>query len=135
MASTDKPFTDFFISSLKPTGKVTDYREINSHGFGVRILPKGTKKFFYVYNFCGKRRFLNLGVYKDVTHKSGTTLADAKKKYINARRDVLDGKDPFTEKDRLKTEQKRAPFISDFVTEYIEKRSCPSMGQSKNYGR
>jgi integrase len=119
MASTDKAFTDFFVSSLKSNGKVTDYREKDSHGFGVRVLPNGTKKFFYVYNLDGKRRFLNLGVYKDIQHKSGVSLAEAKKKYIKARSDVLEGKDPLLEKDKLKVERDRTPFISDFVTEFI----------------
>jgi len=121
MASTDKRFTDLFISSLKSTGKVTDYRESDSHGFGVRVLPNGTKKFFYVYNLDQKRRFLNLGVYKDIQHKSGVTLAEAKKKFIKARSEVLHGNDPLLEKDKLKVERNRTPFISDFVTEYIEK--------------
>lgn len=119
MASTSKAFTDFFVSSLKSNGKVTDYREKDSHGFGVRVLPNGTKKFFYVYNLDSKRRFLNLGVYKDIQHKSGVSLADARKEYIKSRSDVLDGKDPLLEKDKLKVERDRTPFISDFVTEYI----------------
>lgn len=119
MASTDKAFTDFYISSLKSNGKVTDYRENDSHGFGVRVLPNGTKKFFYVYNMDKKRRFLNLGIYKDIQHKSGITLADARKNYIKARSAVLHGIDPLLEKDKLKVERDRTPFISDFVKEYI----------------
>lgn len=121
MASTGKPFTDLFVASLKPNGKVTDCREGGSHGFGVRVLPNGTKKFFYVFNIDGKRRFLNLGVYKDNQHKSGVTLADARKKYVKARSDVLRGVDPSLEKERLKAERNRTPYVADFVTEYIEK--------------
>ncbi|HEY9825939.1 MAG TPA: tyrosine-type recombinase/integrase [Stenomitos sp.] len=118
MSSTDR-FTDFFISTLKPTGKVTDYRESNTHGFGVRVLPNGTKKFFYAYNYCGKRRFFNLGIYRDNNHKSGVTLKEAKDKYITARRAVLDGKDPLIEKDKLRQDRDRTPFVSDFVDDYI----------------
>lgn len=121
MASTDKPFTDLYVSSLKPSGKITDYREANSHGFGVRVLTNGTKKFFYVFNIDKKRRFLNLGVYRDAQHKSGVSLADARKTYHKARNDVLSGKDPFIEKEKIKVERSRTPYISDFVTEYIEK--------------
>lgn len=118
MAS-EKKFTDLYIASLKPTGKVTDYREPNSHGFGVRVLPSGTKKFFYVYNIYGKRRFLSLGTYRDVKHKSGVSLSDARKAYIAARKDVLNGKDPLVERDIAKSEQKLSPFVVDFVDEYI----------------
>ena len=120
MGATEK-FTDAYIRNLQPTGKVTDYREAGSCGFGVRVLPSGSKKFFYVYNMDGKRRFLNLGTYKDVNHKGGITLAEANKKLIKAKSKVHDGIDPLLEKDAVKTERKRTPFVSDFVDEYIEK--------------
>jgi integrase len=118
MAPSDK-FTDLFISNLKPSGKVTDYREPGSQGFGVRVLPSGTKKFFYVYNMDGKRRFLNLGTYKDINHKEGISLAEANKRLIKAKGKVHDGIDPLIEKESQKAERKRIPFISDFVDEYI----------------
>lgn len=120
MPSKNHRFTDFFISSLRPTGKVTDYREANSHGFGIRVLPNGTKKFFYVYNLDRKRRFLNLGVYKDTQHKSGVSLAEARISFVKARSEVLKGIDPLLEKDKLKAERDRTPFIADFVKEYIQ---------------
>ncbi len=118
MAATDK-FTDAFIRNLQATGKVTDYREKGSDGFGVRVMPSGTKKFFYVYNMDGKRRFLNLGTYKDLDHKGGITLADANKKLINAKSKVQDHIDPLLEKDANKAERKRTPFVADFVDEFI----------------
>lgn len=96
-----------------------DYREKGSHGFGVRVLPSGTKKFFYVYNIDGKRRFLNLGTFQDSTHKSGITLAEARTKFNNAKRDVSNGIDPLLEKVKIKAERNRTPFISDFINEYI----------------
>ena len=120
MGATDK-FTDAYIRNLQPTGKVADYREAGSCGFGVRVMPSGTKKFFYVYNMDGKRRFLNLGTYKDVDHKGGITLAEANKKLTKAKSKVQDGIDPLLEKDAEKAERKRTPFVSDFVDEFIEK--------------
>ena len=119
MAATDK-FTDAFIRNLQANGKVTDYREKGSDGFGVRVMPSGTKKFFYVYNMDGKRRFLNLGTYKDIDHKGGITLADANKKLINAKSKVQDRIDPLLEKDSEKAERKRIPFVADFVDEFIK---------------
>lgn len=120
MGATDK-FTDAYIRNLQPTGKVADYREAGSCGFGVRVMPSGTKKFFYVYNMDGKRRFLNLGTYKDVDHKGGITLAEANKKLTKAKSKVQEGVDPLLEKVAEKAERKRTPFVSDFVDEFIEK--------------
>lgn len=120
MGATEK-FTDAYIRNLQPTGKVTDYRETGSCGFGVRVLPSGTKKFFYVYNMDGKRRFLNLGTYRDVNHKGGITLADANKNLIKAKSKVQERIDPLLEKDAAKAERKRTPFVADFVDEFIEK--------------
>lgn len=119
MGATEK-FTDAFIRNLPTTGKVTDYREKGSDGFGVRVMPSGSKKFFYVYNMDGKRRFLNLGTYKDVDHKGGITLAEANKKLINAKSKVHDRIDPMLEKDAEKAERKRTPFVADFVDEFIK---------------
>ena len=119
MGATEK-FTDAFIRNLQTTGKVTDYREKGSDGFGVRVMPSGSKKFFYVYNMDGKRRFLNLGTYRDVDHKGGITLADANKKLTKAKSKVQDRIDPLLEKDAEKAERKRTPFVSDFVDEFIK---------------
>ncbi len=119
MGATEK-FTDAYIRNIQPNGKVTDYREVGSCGFGIRVMPSGTKKFFYVYNMDGKRRFLNLGIYKDLAHKGGITLADANKKLINAKSKVQNGIDPLLEKDAAKAERKRTPFVADFVDEFIK---------------
>lgn len=116
-------FTDLFIDNLKPEGKVADHREQGSAGFGVRVLPNGTKKFFYVYNLDGKRRFLNLGIYKDTKHKGGITLAEARKRLVKAMGKVHDKIDPLLEKDTEKAERKRTPFLADFVDEYISRHA------------
>lgn len=112
-------FTDAFIRNVQPSGKVTDIRESGSNGFGIRVLPNGTKKFFYVYSIDGKRRFLNLGIYKDVYHKEGITLAEANKRLVKAKSKVSDGIDPLLEKDKERAERLRTPFVADFVDEYI----------------
>ena len=68
----------------------------------------------------GKRRFLNLGTYKDLEHKGGITLADANKKLINAKSKVQDRIDPLLEKIATKADRKRTPFVADFVDEFIK---------------
>ena len=116
-------FTDAYIRNVQASGKVTDIRESGSNGFGMRVLPNGTKKFFYVYSIDGKRRFLNLGIYKDTDHKAGITLAEANTRLMKAKCKVRDGIDPLLEKDMDRAERLRTPFVADFVDEYINRHA------------
>src|ERR1039457_1206657 len=69
-------FTDRYLQSLKPKEK--DYRVREGHGFAVRVLPSGVKRFEYIYTINGKRRILHLGNYP------ATKLADARQAFHNA---------------------------------------------------
>ncbi len=79
MGRVSRTFTNNDIKAFQPSDKITDYRE--GKGFGVRVHPSGAKVFFYVYTFDGRRRFLNLGHYKDPDRKEkGITLKEARQK-------------------------------------------------------
>ena len=82
-------FTDKYIASLKPKEK--DYRVREGHGFAIRVLPSGVKRFEYIYSVEGKRRILHLGNYPVVT------LADAREKYLEAAQKAAKGVDPQNE--------------------------------------
>ena len=111
-------FTDRFIDSLKPEGKIIDIRE--GAGFGIRILPSGVKTFFFIYRFDGKRRFLNLGHYDPTATSGGRgTLAHARKLYTAKKKQVDDGIDPLAEQDRTEQERRTAPTVESLVTDYI----------------
>lgn len=79
-------FTDRYIKSLKPESKMYQVRE--GRGFAIRVLPSGVKTWYYVYQFLGKRRQLNLGNYPDVS------LQEAHAAYHCAYGLVKKGKDP-----------------------------------------
>lgn len=112
-------FTDSVVKSLKPAAKDQDYLEADSMGFGIRVSPTGHKKFFYRYNFHGKRRFLQLGHYKQSGTTTGITLAEARRLYVEARNKVLTGDDPATEKKVLRATKSATPFVADLVDDYI----------------
>lgn len=82
-------FTDRKLRALKP--RATAYRVYEGSsdpGFGVQVTPKGVVSFFQQYSWHGKRRFLTLGAYPLLS------LADARNKAREVRRDVAAGRDP-----------------------------------------
>lgn len=79
-------FTDKYIASLK--SKEKDYRVREGHGFAIRVLPSGVKRFEYIYSVGGKRRILHLGNYPVVT------LAEAREKFMEASQKTARGVDP-----------------------------------------
>jgi integrase len=110
-------FTDPYIRNLKTEKRLVDIREMSGNGFGVRIYATGAKRFFFVYQFDGKRRHLSLGEYPTVT------LAEARKRHTAAQGKLDKGIDPLLEKDTEKAERKQMPFISKLCTEYIERHA------------
>ena len=130
--------TDMTIRNLKPGTK--EYNRQEKGGFGIRVYPSGTKKFFYLYRIDGKRKFLNLGDYKDKLHPNGITLEEARTAYNIEQGKVAalkhgrsDGVDPVEVK--RKTQNKRiaeqsahseALTVAKLITEYIEKHAKPS---------
>lgn len=118
--ATIKKFTDTVVKALKVASKEQDYLEAESKGFGIRVSPSGLKKFFYRYNVGKKRRFIQLGHYKQSETTTGIALAEARRRYVEARNKVLVGGDPATEKIKAQVVRTRTPFIADLVTDYIK---------------
>jgi integrase len=81
-----KPFTDKYLSSLKPKEKKYPVRE--GRGFTLQILPSGVKTFIYIYTVHGRKRYMNLGNYPH------TKLAEARQAYNDAYSLVSKGIDP-----------------------------------------
>lgn len=117
--------TDLFIRNLKPAEK--EYTRREKGGFGIRVHPSGRKTFFYLYRVDGQRRFLNLGDYP------ATKLKEARHDYEEARTKVRllkhgrdEGSDPVehrkTKKDD-REERRKAPTMSELVTEYIDRHA------------
>jgi len=127
-----KKFTDKYIASLKPEGKIVDIRE--GEGFGIRVLPSGVKTFFYIYRIDGTRRFLNLGHYDpkkagkddasitvEEARSKGVSLGGAKRLYTEAKAKVDKGIDPLAEKEQAATTRRNAHTVSDLIDDYIDK--------------
>lgn len=113
--------TNIMIKNLKSGPK--EYTKREKGGFGIRVLPSGTKTFFYLYRVDGKRRFLNLGEYKDKDHPNGITLEAARAQYVIEHGKVTalkagrsDGQDPLQEK--IKESAKRKKAENDHVTSF-----------------
>lgn len=79
-------FTDKYISSLKPKEK--DYRVREGHGFAIRVLPSGVKRFEFIYTVSGKRRIMHLGNYPAIA------LTEARTKFNEAAALLARGTDP-----------------------------------------
>lgn len=112
MARQSTKFSDKFLRALKPQGKPYDIRE--GDGFGVRVFPSGARSFFYMYHFDGKRRFLNLGKYPQLS------LADARQKHRDAVSQHAKGIDPLAATQEQKRERREAITVADLIDEYIK---------------
>jgi len=91
-------FSDRGIKALEVRDKEYQVRE--AHGFTIRVLPSGVKRWEYIYNspLTGKRRRMHLGNYCEAgaVHepKTDTSLATAHQRYTDARGLVLKEIDP-----------------------------------------
>jgi integrase len=78
--------TELKIKALKPHEKEYYLREQN--GFVLRIRPSGSKSFYYIYDYGGKRQRLSLGSWPAVS------LADARQAHSEAWLRLQRGEDP-----------------------------------------
>lgn len=111
-------FTDVMIKKLKP--EVKKYLRSEGNGFSIRVLPSGFKTWVYVYAINDKRREMNLGSYPDVT------LETARDSFAAAKKKVKNGIDPMEEKQEAADLRRKAPIVSDLITDYIEKHAKPT---------
>ena len=88
------PLTDAAIRKAKPADKT--YRLYDERGMYVEVAPNGSKLWRLKYRFDGKEKRLALGAYPD------TTLAEARDKRDDARRQLAAGIDPNVERKAVK---------------------------------
>ena len=99
-------FTARGIRSLQARERPYEIPETGSPGFVLRIHPTGRKVWMYRYRFEGRLRRLNLGVYRD--DNRGVSLADARRRYFEARTLRESGADPIDQRDRAKEAERIA---------------------------
>jgi len=93
------------------------------HGFALCIypastkFPAGTKSWFFIYRFEGKKCFLPLGKYPTMG------LADAASKFDEHWKIFAAGKNPAMVEEDKKAEREAAPTVKDLGAQYIERHA------------
>lgn len=111
-------FSDRFLKSIKNVDKVKDIRE--GRGFGIRVFPSGEKTFFFRYHFEGKKRYLNLGRYPDVS------LSAARDKHSAAAKLLENDIDPILAKEEEANQRRQMPTIQELYEEYMARHARPN---------
>jgi integrase len=101
-------FTDKFIAALSPTSD--RYERWEGGGFGIRISPRGTKAWVWVYHYQGRPRRMTFGTYPAMG------LADARIKLAEARKLLEHGIDP----GNVEVQQREAARAAETVEELAE---------------
>ena len=118
-------FTDRSIDALRPKKQRYEVWEDGRTGFGVRISPKGTKSWLYMYRFEGRARRMTLGTYPQVS------LADANVRMAEAKRKLKEGRDPGIELVQERQAERQAATVEDLVQEYLKRHAEPNKRSAK----
>lgn len=111
-------FSDRYLKSLKGEDKIKDIRE--ARGFGIRVFPSGEKTFFFRYQFEGKKKYLNLGRYPDIS------LKDARDEHAKAGKLLEKGIDPIQAREDEAAQRQQMPTIQELYKEYMARHSRPN---------
>lgn len=102
------PLTDTAIRNAKPRAK--SYKLTDGAGLYLEVMPSGARYWRMRYRVAGKDTRLAFGVYPEVT------LAEARQRREDARRQLRDGRDPSAER---RTERRQAKLSADNTFEGI----------------
>jgi integrase len=136
-------FTDRKIDNLKPAAARYEIAEGGNSGLAIRVSPRGTKTFSYLYRFDGKPRRLSLGAYRPAALMRATgaathdakglpylTLAEVRIKLAEARRKRDSGVDPAAEAVAAHRAERQAETIGELCDLYLEKWATPNKRSS-----
>jgi hypothetical protein len=101
--------TNLQIQNACATDRVTQYTD--DRGLYLEVHPSGSKLWRYKYRYLGKQNRLAIGRYPDVS------LAEARKRRDDARRQLDDGIDPLAKR-------KRDKLVAVFNAANIRTASC-----------
>jgi Arm DNA-binding domain len=105
--------TDVAIKALK--SKEKDYKVADRDGMYVHVTTKGALSFRMDYRLNGRRETIYLGKYGP----DGLSLARAREKCIDARRNIADGISPAIEKQREKRRLKESKSFGEFGEKWL----------------
>jgi integrase len=91
------PLTDIKVKNAKPQGK--QYKLTDGEGMYLLVSPNGGKYWRLKYRFAGKEKTLALGTYPTLS------LAEAREKRFDAKKQITNGIDPSQEKKQKKLQQ------------------------------
>ena len=102
MARTTKKLTNTEVQQAKPKAK--QYNLVDGDGLMLRVMPNGTKSWFfnYYHPHTKKRKNIGFGKYPE------TTLAEAREKRLSARKLVANNIDPKYQKEQTAREEQEA---------------------------
>ena len=108
------PLSDLKIRKLKQRDK--PFRISDGWGLFLLVRPTGTKSWQFRYQFMGKEKTLSIGQYPIVS------LADARRKRDDAKRQLAEGKDPSIQKqlDLIDAQVKARMTFKEVADEYYE---------------
>jgi Integrase len=102
--------SDVKVRTAKPEAKA--YKLTDGDGMVLLVHPNGSKYWRLRYRFDGKEKMLALGIYPEVT------LADARGRRDEARKQLANGIDPSDKKKTDKTEQAEARTFKEVAIEW-----------------
>ncbi|TPK62097.1 DUF4102 domain-containing protein [Mesorhizobium sp. B2-4-15] len=105
--------TDAAFKALKPKDKI--YKIADRDGMYVRVMPSGAISFRLDYRLNGRRETVYLGRYG----RDGISLARAREKCLDAKREVREGRSPAIEKQREKRRLKEAKCFGEFGEKWL----------------
>jgi integrase len=105
--------TDVAIKALK--SKEKDYKVGDRDGMYIHVTTKGALSFRMDYRLNGRRETIYLGQYGP----DGLSLARAREKCIDARRNIADGISPAIEKQREKRRLKESKSFGEFGEKWL----------------
>lgn len=105
--------TDVALKALKPKEKM--YKVSDRDGMYVRVMPSGTISFRLDYRLNGRRETVYLGRYG----RDGISLALAREKCLDAKREIREGRSPAIEKQREKRRIKEAKSFGQFGEKWL----------------
>jgi integrase len=110
-------FTDKFIAALRPMAE--RFEKWEGGGFGIRVSPRGSKAWIWVYHFDGRPRRMTLGAYPAMG------LADARIKVGEARKLLQRGLDPGDREVQQRKADRVADTLAELAEAYLEKWARP----------
>nr|WP_292079884.1 integrase arm-type DNA-binding domain-containing protein [Brevundimonas sp. UBA7838] len=110
-------------------GKTKPYKKTDRDGLYVLVTPTGGIAFKYDYRFNGRRETVTFGAYGP----TGLSLARAREKLVEAKRQIAEGVSPALDKQRVKRRLKEAQRFEQVAIRWMD--HAPMADSTRNMRR